>query len=319
MTTDTVIRPITRQDFIGQDDASKILARIIGAAKATGEQPRHILIDGYAGTGKSTCARIVANELGLRLKADNIGASIDKPKVMIDLLMQVQDGDALFIDEIHGIPALRIVEYLYTAMEDRRLTVTLRDGATSMQLDWQMPRFTVIGATTRLSKVPMPLRRRFPNRVTLDYYGTDAIATILAVDAEKLGIDATPDAIQELAKRGRGTPGTAINLLLNAVDYARAVGAGLDAEIVDAAMRIQKVDQRGLTEMDSNYLKALHERFSGNPAGVLAIAAVLGLSDNVGTVTDVIEPWLLRLGFIDRTPRGRMLTENGLEHLGLGA
>jgi Holliday junction DNA helicase RuvB len=204
-------------------------------------------------------------------------------------------------------------------MEDRRMTATLRNGTTSMQIDWKMPPFTVIAATTRLSKVPMPLRRRFPNRITLDYYNDDDIVTILTADAEKLGIDATPDAIRELAKRGRGTPGTAINLLLNAVDYAHATGTNLDAEVVDAAMRIQKVDQKGLTEMDSKYLKALHQRFGGNPAGVLAIASVLGLSDNVGTVTDVIEPWLLRLGFIDRTPRGRALTDAGLTHLGLGA
>ena len=313
------IRPIKITDFIGQRKASEAISQIVGAAQETGQQPRHILIEGFAGTGKTTCARIIAGELGLHL-VNTIGASITNIKVMTDILMSIREGDVLFIDEIHGVGGgsrngLPTFEVLYTAMEDFRLTVTLANGATRMQLDWQMPAFTVIGATTRLSKVPMPLRRRFPNSLTLDYYQTSDLATILKADAGKLGIDASDEAISEIAKRGRGTPGTAINLLYNVVDFASASGVEVTPETVAEAMLVQGVDDCGLNDKDRDYLNALFERFKDAPAGVGAIASVLGLQDNIGTVTDVIEPWLLRCGFIDRTPRGRVLTDAGRKHV----
>ncbi len=310
------IRPLTLASFTGQPKVVIALSNIIGAAKARQEPTRHVLLYGPPGLGKTTLAIVIANEVGGEL-VRTVGAALRTVKDMADLLLNIKPYMVLFIDEIHSIQSLKLFELLYTAMEDRKIDISLGDSTTRILVRWPIPPFTVVGATTRLAKVPQPLRDRFglSNTLTLEFYDEETLASILTIDAGKLDIDAGQDAISEIARRGRGTPRIAIDLLLSVRDYAQSLGLEINQTVVSDALLSLGIDHRGLNNNDRNYMKALLERFNGNPAGVEAIASVMNLE--VSTLESVIEPWLLRLGFIDRTPRGRVLTDIGKAHLGL--
>jgi Holliday junction DNA helicase RuvB len=247
------------------------------------------------------------------------GATIRTVKDMADVVLNIHSGDVLFIDEIHSIGSLKAVEVLYTALEDAHVDIIFGDASTRIPIRWKLPKskFTVVGATTRLAKVPQPMLDRFgvSNTIALEFYSNEDLTTILETDADKLGITASSGSIQAIAQRGRGTPRIAIDLLMATRDYASANDVDFDAETVSACMDTLGVDQLGLTLTDDKYMRVLANNFKFEPAGVNAIASVMNIEES--TLHSVVEPWLLRQAFIRRTPRGRKLTLNGIAHLKL--
>jgi Holliday junction DNA helicase RuvB len=308
------LRPQRLADVVGQQKVLTRLKITLDAAKKRNEPLGHLLLDGPPGLGKTTLATVIPRELGTELQITS-GPSLSAPKDLLPYLTNASHGSVLFIDEIHRLPAA-VEEYIYPAMEDFRVDITLGDGLNARTVNIKLQRFTLIGATTRSGLLTGPLRDRFVNREHLDFYDVDEIAEIVRRSARKLRIEASEDAVAEIAKRSRGTPRKANNLLRWARDYAQSKMDGrITTEAAREAFHLQEVDDLGLEAQDRRYLTTLVRVFGGGPAGVSALGHSLNIPTD--TLEDEIEPFLLRLGFVLRTPRGRMITGNALAHLQL--
>ncbi len=311
---DAALRPKTLDDFVGQKAARENLRVFIGAAKARGEAMDHVLFFGPPGLGKTTLAQIVARELGVGFRATS-GPVIAKSGDLAALLTNLEEGDVLFIDEIHRLqPAVE--EVLYPAMEDRVLDLMIGEGPSARSVRIELPRFTLVGATTRQGLLTTPLRDRFGIPVRLQFYTVDELERVVARAARLLALDLGPDGATEIARRSRGTPRIAGRLLRRVRDFAHMAGdVVVDAKVADAALTRLEVDGLGLDAMDRRYLLMIADIYRGGPVGVETIAA--GLSEPRDTVEEVIEPYLIQLGLLARTARGRCLTGRAWTHLGL--
>ncbi|MCC7393579.1 MAG: Holliday junction branch migration DNA helicase RuvB [Sphingomonadaceae bacterium] len=311
---DAALRPKSLDEFIGQQAARDNLRVFIAAAKARGDALDHVLFFGPPGLGKTTLAQIMAREMGVGFRATS-GPVIAKAGDLAALLTNLEDGDVLFIDEIHRLnPAVE--EILYPAMEDRALDIMIGEGPAARSVRIDLPRFTLVGATTRQGLLTTPLRDRFGIPVRLHFYSHDELRAVIVRAANLLGQAIAPDGAQEIARRARGTPRIAGRLLRRVRDFAHAAGdASITAAVADRALSRLEVDGLGLDAMDRRYLSMIADIYRGGPVGVEALAA--GLSEPRDTIEDVIEPYLLQLGLIARTARGRLLNAPGWKHLGL--
>jgi Holliday junction DNA helicase RuvB len=313
---DAALRPKRLDDFVGQGQAKENLRIFIGAAKARAEALDHVLFHGPPGLGKTTLAQIVANELGVNFRSTS-GPVITRPGDLAALLTNLETGDVLFIDEIHRLsPAVE--EVLYPAMEDYRLDLMIGEGPAARSVKIDLPRFTLIGATTRSGLLAKPLLDRFGIPVRLDFYAQEDLTKIILRGAAKLGAAMAADGAGEIARRARGTPRVAGRLLRRVRDVATVDGAReIDARVADAALARLEIDDLGLDPLDRRYLRLIAEHFGGGPVGVETIAAALAEARDA--VEDVVEPFLLQCGLIQRTPRGRVLSQSAWKHLGLAA
>ena len=311
---DAALRPRTLDDFVGQRAARENLRVFIAAAKARGDALDHVLFFGPPGLGKTTLAQIVAREMGVGFRATS-GPVIAKSGDLAALLTNLEDGDVLFIDEIHRLqPAVE--EVLYPAMEDRALDLMIGEGPSARSVRIDLPRFTLVGATTRQGLLTTPLRDRFGIPVRLQFYTVEELTRVVTRAAGLLGLAVSPDGAAEIAARARGTPRIAGRLLRRVRDFAHAAGQDLvDAPAADGALNRLEVDRLGLDAMDRRYLTMIADIYRGGPVGVETLAA--GLSEPRDTVEEVIEPYLIQLGLIARTARGRCLNAGGWKHLGL--
>jgi len=311
---DAALRPKTLDDFVGQKAARENLRIFIAAARARGEALDHVLFFGPPGLGKTTLAQIVAREMGTGFRATS-GPVIAKAGDLAALLTNLDEGDVLFIDEIHRLnPAVE--EILYPAMEDRALDIMIGEGPSARSVRIDLPSFTLVGATTRQGLLATPLRDRFGIPVRLNFYSVDELELVISRAARLLALPIAPDGAAEIARRARGTPRIAGRLLRRVRDFAHAAGHDMvDAPAADAALSRLEVDQLGLDLMDRRYLRMIADIYKGGPVGVETLAA--GLSEPRDTIEDVIEPYLLQLGLIARTARGRVLNAPGWKHLGL--
>jgi Holliday junction DNA helicase RuvB len=310
---DQTLRPSSWNEYIGQDAIKNNLHILISAAKERGTPPEHILFYGPPGLGKTTLAHLIAHELGGNLRSTS-GPAIERVGDLAALLTNLAPGDILFIDEIHRL-SRSIEEVLYPAMESGVLNIIIGKGPSARTLDLPLPPFTLIAATTRVADLSAPLRSRFSGGVfRLEFYSEDDIARIVARSAAILGVEVDAAGVREIARRSRSTPRTANYLLKRARDYAQLKRTPLTREAVDASLGMLEVDELGLTPLDRKLLEVIIERFNGGPAGVSAIAAAL--AEEPSTVSEVHEPFLLQLGLIERTQRGRVATEKAYKHLG---
>ena len=311
---DAALRPKRLDDFVGQQAARENLRVFIAAAKARDEALDHVLFFGPPGLGKTTLAQIVARELGVGFRATS-GPVIAKSGDLAALLTNLEDGDVLFIDEIHRLqPAVE--EVLYPAMEDRALDRMIGEGPSARSVRIDLPRFTLVGATTRQGLLTTPLRDRFGIPVRLQFYTVDELTRVVTRAAGLLELPVSPDGAAEIARRARGTPRIAGRLLRRVRDFAHAAGHDLvDARAADAALNRLEVDHLGLDAMDRRYLTMIAGIYKGGPVGVETLAA--GLSEPRDTIEEVIEPYLIQLGLVARPARGRCLNAGGWKHLGL--
>ena len=308
------LRPQTLDEYIGQEKAKKNLKIYIEAAKQRGDSLDHVLFYGPPGLGKTTLAGIIANEMGVNLKVTS-GPAIEKPGEMAAILNNLQKGDVLFVDEIHRLNR-QVEEVLYPAMEDFAIDIMIGKGAAARSIRLDLPRFTLVGATTRAGLLTAPLRDRFGVIHHLEFYSTEELATIIRHSAKVLEVEIDQDGAVELARRSRGTPRLANRLLKRVRDFAQVKYNGvITKEVADFALDLLEVDRYGLDMTDRNLLETLIQKFSGGPVGLDTLAATIG--EDAGTIEDVYEPYLLKNGFINRTPRGRMATEKAYHHLGL--
>ena len=311
---DRALRPTRFDDFVGQDTIKENLKVFVEAARRRREPLDHVLFCGPPGLGKTTLAHILASELGVGLTVTQAPA-IEHKGQLATLLTKLQPRDVLFIDEIHRLSPV-VEENLYSAIEDFHIDVVHGDGAYASTLRLPLKPFTLVGATTRTGLLTSPLRSRFGYPARLDYYTPEALARIVRRSAALLSADLTDDAADELARRSRGTPRIANNLLRRARDFAEVLGDGrLTGDSVRDALRRLEVDEAGLDDMDRRYLRVVIEHYNGGPVGIEALAAAL--SEARGTLEDVYEPYLLQQGFLARTARGRVATDRAYGHLGL--
>ena len=307
------LRPQDFANYIGQERLKKNLGLAIGAAKKRGEPVDHVLLYGPPGLGKTTMASVIANEMGAQIRITS-GPAISRAEDLASLLTSLQDGDILFIDEIHRL-STSIEEVLYSAMEDFKLDIMLGKGPTAKSLRLDLPKFTIIGATTKMGNLAAPLRDRFGIVHRLEFYTPEEIGQIIHRSAEILNAKIVPEASEKLSHRARLTPRIANRLLKRTRDYADVNGDGIiDTVIADGALELLEIDEAGLDPADRRLLEAIIENHSGGPVGVETIAAITG--DERSTIEDFFEPYLLQIGFLERTPRGRKVTHKAYRHLG---
>ena len=309
-----VIRPKEFEDFSGQEKIMKNLKVFVKAAKQRGEPLDHVLFHGPPGLGKTTLANIIANELGVSMKITS-GPILDKPGDLAGLLTSLEEGDVLFIDEIHRLSPV-VEEYLYSAMEDYRIDIMIDKGPGARSVQISLNPFTLVGATTRSGLLTSPLRARFGIQCHLEYYDSKVLSKIVSRSAKILNIEIDTQAALEIACRSRGTPRIANSLLRRVRDFAQVEGNGkIDLPITKYALDALNIDKRGLDLMDNKILSTIIEKFKGGPVGVNTIATAVG--EDPGTLEEVYEPFLIKEGFIHRTPRGREVTALAYKHLGI--
>lgn len=307
------LRPLNFTDFQGQKKIVENLEIFVRAAKMRGESLDHVILHGPPGLGKTTLSTIIANELGVGIKVTS-GPVLDKPGDLAGLLTNLEENDVLFIDEIHRLSPV-VEEYLYSAMEDYRIDIMIDKGPAARSVQIQINPFTLIGATTRSGLLTAPLRARFGINCHLEYYDMDVLSGIIHRSASILNIGITSQAAKEIASRSRGTPRIANALLRRVRDFAMVKGNGsIDHEITRYALEALNIDKYGLDEMDNKILLTIIEKFKGGPVGLTTIATAVG--EDAGTLEEVYEPFLIKEGFIKRTPRGREVTELAYTHLG---
>ena len=311
---DTILRPHTWDAYIGQETIKQNLKILLDAAQQRGHNPEHLLFYGPPGLGKTTLSYLIAKEIGAQIKITS-GPAIEKGADLASILSNLSDGDVLFIDEIHGLNK-SIEEILYPAMENGTLDIIVGKGPSARTVQIEMPSFTLVAATTRISLMSPPLRSRFSGGVhRLEMYSVDEISTIVKNSADVLGVSITNDGASEIASRSRSTPRTANYLLKRCRDIAQLENSEVTTEVVLKTMEMQGVDSIGLNGIDRTVLKMMIDKFNGGPVGLSTIAAAI--SEDAATIEEVYEPFLLQQGLIEKTPRGRVVTQAAYEHLGI--
>lgn len=311
---ETSLRPLSLNEYIGQEKAKEHLRIYIDAAKARGEALDHVLFYGPPGLGKTTLAGIIANEMGVHMKVTS-GPAIEKPGEMAAILNNLQEGDVLFIDEIHRLNR-QVEEVLYPAMEDYAIDIMIGKGATARSIRLDLPHFTLVGATTRAGLLTAPLRDRFGVVHHLEFYTPQELQTIIERSADVLGVEIDEKGAYAMARRSRGTPRLANRLLKRVRDFAQVKYDGvITEEVANFALDLLDVDKYGLEQLDRTILLTIIEKFAGGPVGLDTLSAAIG--EDSGTLEDVYEPYLIKNGFLNRTPKGRVATELAYRHLGI--
>ena len=311
---DVSLRPKRLEDYIGQEKVKENLKIYIEAAKGRGESLDHVLLYGPPGLGKTTLSNIIATELGVNIRITS-GPAIEKQGDLAAILTNLNEGDVLFIDEIHRL-SRSVEEILYPAMEDYAIDIIIGKGPAARSIRIDLPRFTLIGATTRAGQLTTPLRDRFGVLLKLELYTPEELSTIVTRSAGILGMDITPDGAMEIASRSRGTPRIANRLLKRVRDFAQVMGDGsIDSKIANYALNKQEIDGLGLDNIDRRMLESIIKFYNGGPVGLETLAATIG--EEAVTLEDMYEPYLMQIGFLNRTPRGRCVTKLAYDHLGL--